>query len=127
MRELPEFTMPPCMKHFFKGHKWWCKKCDEETERQFRDVCLAWWSRPLLDDREQQPTVRHVDGYRMDALSPGPPYPLIRRWTEPEQLPVRVAWNGYVWYTLPHLEGECEDHDPNVPQVSFGSFQSPAE
>lgn len=48
---MPEFSMPACWRHFFKGHKWWCRACDLETERQFREVCEAYW--PLAADVER--------------------------------------------------------------------------
>lgn len=40
---MPEFFMPTCWRHFFKGNKWWCRACHAETERQFREVCEAYW------------------------------------------------------------------------------------
>lgn len=51
MTAEPQFTMSTCHRHFFKGHRWWCRGCDRETEREFRDVCEAWWlvPRPIQD------------------------------------------------------------------------------
>lgn len=43
-RPLPEFTMPACRKHFFKGHFPTCRECDKETERQFREACEVLWA-----------------------------------------------------------------------------------
>ena len=43
MSYIPYFKMPACMKHFFKGHKWWCKRCRKEAEDQFKEVCEAYW------------------------------------------------------------------------------------
>lgn len=40
---FPTFRMPACSRHFFVGHKRRCRACDEETERQFREVAEAWW------------------------------------------------------------------------------------
>lgn len=40
----PVFEMPACWRHFFKGHRWWCRACDRETESQFREVCEALWA-----------------------------------------------------------------------------------
>jgi hypothetical protein len=37
------FEMPRCVKHLLVGHKWWCRKCDKETESQFRDVMHEFW------------------------------------------------------------------------------------
>ncbi len=39
----PTFTMPTCHKHFFKGYRWWCKKCSAQVEGEFRTVCEWLW------------------------------------------------------------------------------------
>lgn len=50
---LPVFKMPSCVdRHFFKGYRWWCKKCRAEVERQFADVCRALWTMQIAEDRE---------------------------------------------------------------------------
>lgn len=43
-KRLPEFRMPTCHRHFFKGYRWWCRACSHEVERQFEDVCVALWT-----------------------------------------------------------------------------------
>lgn len=40
----PVFVMPPCFRHLFKGHRWWCRACDRATEDQFKEVAEAWWA-----------------------------------------------------------------------------------
>jgi hypothetical protein len=36
LREGEIGRLPACRRHFFKGHKWWCRACDRETARQVR-------------------------------------------------------------------------------------------
>lgn len=83
--------------------------------------------------------MRHVDGY--DTLPPpgkvyredgevgsltnphrwdddGTPLPARSQYAEPE-----LRWNGYVEYTQPHEDGECEAHRP--PQGVWRSVELP--
>lgn len=30
--------MPACHRHFLSGHRWWCRACDRETERQVEPI-----------------------------------------------------------------------------------------
>lgn len=59
----------------------------------------------------------HVDGYRAGIFDT-PPFVFLRRYEEPD-IPLHVKrtgesyWNGYVWYTAPHEDGECAEHDPS--------------
>jgi hypothetical protein len=51
----------------------------------------------------------HVDGYLV-GMADRPPFRFFRRWAvEPWPEPY---WNGYVYYTLPHEDGECHEHAP---------------
>ena len=45
------FTMPVCFRHFFKGHKWWCRACDRVTEDEFRYTVHALWKLQGAGDR----------------------------------------------------------------------------
>lgn len=45
------FQMPRCAKHFFKGHKWWCRKCDNATEYEMRLVVHELWKLQGAEDR----------------------------------------------------------------------------
>jgi hypothetical protein len=54
----PTFKMPACSHHFFKGHKWWCRPCDRETESQFRETAEAWWEVAPLARLASEATVR---------------------------------------------------------------------
>jgi len=38
-----EFTLPTCHRHFFRGHRWWCRACRREANDQFREVCEVLW------------------------------------------------------------------------------------
>lgn len=46
-----KFEMPRCSRHFFKGHKWWCRRCDEATEAEMREVVHALWELQGAGDR----------------------------------------------------------------------------
>lgn len=46
-----KFDMPACSKHFFKGHKWWCRRCDRVTEVEMREVVHALWELQGAGDR----------------------------------------------------------------------------
>lgn len=60
--KAPTFKMSACHRHFFKGHRWWCRGCDRETERQFREVVELWWSvSPDEQDRLLLATKTHRD------------------------------------------------------------------
>jgi hypothetical protein len=47
---LPEFRMPTCCvgnwrsKHFFTGHRWWCKYCRQALREQAEQIAIALWS-----------------------------------------------------------------------------------
>lgn len=45
------FKMPACPRHFFKGHKWWCRRCDQATADEFRDTTHALWRLQGAGDR----------------------------------------------------------------------------
>jgi hypothetical protein len=45
------FKMPACHRHFFKGHKWWCRKCDRHTEIEMREVVHELWTLQGAGDR----------------------------------------------------------------------------
>lgn len=45
------FTMPKCHRHFFTGHKWWCRACDRQTEVEMRDVVHKMWKLQGAGDR----------------------------------------------------------------------------
>lgn len=45
------FEMPRCHKHFFKGHKWWCKKCDRVTELDMEELVHSLWEMQGAVDR----------------------------------------------------------------------------
>ena len=67
MDAFPVFKMPTCMKHFFKGHKWWCKRCRKEAEAQFKEVCEAYWelnTQYTIEDHgsNQPPAELRLDG-----------------------------------------------------------------
>jgi hypothetical protein len=34
--------MPTCTRHILARHRWWCRGCRAEVERQFREVCEAY-------------------------------------------------------------------------------------
>lgn len=46
-----KFEMSRCHRHFFKGHKWWCRRCDRVTEDEFREVCHTMWELQGAGDR----------------------------------------------------------------------------
>jgi hypothetical protein len=46
-----KFEMPTCWKHWRKGHKWWCRRCDLVAEVQFRDTVHALWKLQGAADR----------------------------------------------------------------------------
>lgn len=48
---LLKFEMPACLQHFVKGHKWWCRRCDEVTEAEMREVVHALWELQGAGDR----------------------------------------------------------------------------
>ena len=64
-----EFEMPACSRHFFKGHKWWCRACDRQTEAEFRDTTWALWELQGAGDR----IVREPAGALMPRDSDGHP------------------------------------------------------
>jgi len=42
-RPLPEFQMVACAEHLLAGHRWRCRACRTEVERQFRECCEELW------------------------------------------------------------------------------------
>lgn len=70
VRGFPTFKMTPCHRHFFKGHRWWCRGCDRDTERQFREVCELWWRVPReISDELLAAGVRRDHGCRSAVRS----------------------------------------------------------
>ena len=62
-------------------------------------------------------TAPHVDVYKVSAI-PDVPIEFMRREDDPRswyahtQQTGEPYWNGYVWGTAPHQDGECEAHRP---------------
>ena len=42
-RPLPEFQMVACADHMLTGHRWRCRACRREVERQFQECCEEMW------------------------------------------------------------------------------------
>ena len=78
-RPLPEFQMVACADHMLTGHRWRCRACRREVERQFQECCEEMWrlqrttpappaspvppTRPLILDDGEVTLTAEGDGY----------------------------------------------------------------
>lgn len=73
-RPLPEFQMVACADHMLTGHRWRCRACRREVERQFQECCEEMWrlqrTTPAppaspADDVPDADAVAFQNGYRI--------------------------------------------------------------
>ena len=73
-RPLPEFQMVACADHMLTGHRWRCRACRREVERQFQECCEEMWRLQRItpappaspaDDVPDADAVAFQNGYRI--------------------------------------------------------------